>query len=121
MNGLRRKGGYANSNVFGTVRIGAAILDPFSSVGNDGFSGPDVKFLLLRLDVKRPSQDESIFVKFRNLSGLKPATGTSHPRNAHGLRLRVDPSDKFFNDLGLVSRGLNNGRSLDKSWHGIFL
>ena len=58
MNGFRGKGRYANSNVFGTVRIGGAILDPFPSVGNDGLSGTDVKFFLLCLDVKRPSQDE---------------------------------------------------------------
>ena len=67
MNGFRGKGWYANSNVFGTVRIGGAILDPFSSVGNDGLSGMDVNFFLLSLDVERPSQDERIFVKFRSL------------------------------------------------------
>ncbi len=87
MNSFRGKGWYANSNVFGTVRIGGTILDPFPSVRNDGFSGMNVKFLLRGLDVERASQDERIFVEFGILSRFNPAAGTTHASDAHGLRL----------------------------------
>ena len=110
MDGLGRKGGKADGNVFGALGPGRAVLDPFSGVSDDRLTGRNVKSSFLVSHTKAAPQDESIFVEVRRLAGLDPAWRTAHVRDADLFVAGIHPANKLFYDFGF---GPGGG---DSSW-----
>ncbi len=117
MDGVHGKGGEADCYVFGAAFVGSGVADPLAGMGNDGLSRRDVKRSILMLDAERPFEDDGELVEAGSLAGLKPTCGAAHVGDTGRCGSRVDASDVFVDDLGLVADRLDAGGLRDQSGH----
>src|ERR1700691_1544809 len=107
MDGIGREGWQANGQVFGASGKWSGVADPFSLMGDDGLAGGDIDLAGFMLHTEGAAQDDGVFVKFWSLTRLFPSLGAAHLGYADGGGIGVDTADEFFNDLRLVSGGLD--------------
>jgi len=117
VNGVRREGRQAYSDVFCAIRLGTAVANPLSRRGNDRLPGPHFDDAALVLYAHQAAQYDSYFLKLRPLTWLEPTAGRDHARHADAAVSRVHPAGEFQDLLRFVSRSLNYRRSFDESRH----
>src|SRR5579871_2097514 len=102
MDGVRRKRGQTNGEVFRPFGIGSTVLDPLSGIAHDGLAGTDVEHSTPVSDPQASLQDYGEFGKLRSLPRLNPASRTAHMGDAHLAMLGIDPTDVLVDQFRLI-------------------
>ncbi|SRR5581483_6077963 len=113
MYGVWGKRWHADSYVFGWF-VWGGVLDPFPGMSDDCLAGPDFKLATLVAHSKAPLQDDGVFLELRRLSGLLPAGGAAHVRDAEAAFAGVEPPDIFIDEFGHIARGLDARRCFNE-------
>src|SRR5690606_38141446 len=101
----------------GAFRLGTAVAHPFSRPGDDCLSGAHVERAALVFDAEHAAQDDGDFLEGGSLTGLDPAAGRHHARDADTLVAGVDAAGIFLDALGLVAGSRDDGGSGDEKGH----
>jgi hypothetical protein len=75
MDRSRRERREAHRDIFGPLRTGCAVPNPFTAAGEQGLACMNVMYPFLCFDPKHPPQHDGVLVKFRGLSGLLQPDG----------------------------------------------
>src|SRR5437870_13714456 len=106
---LGRECWHAHRDVLGTSGLGRAVAYPLAPPGDDGLARAHVDRAAAVLDAEHPSQHDRVLVELRGLTGLDPARGAPHVRDAHGRRLRVHAADVLVDLLREIAGGDDAG------------
>src|SRR5207247_833481 len=96
MHGLRRERWQTNGDVFCTLRMGRAVLHPFTGVGDNSLAGLHLENASFVRNAERALEHDGEFIKFRCLARFDPTARTAHVRNAESRFIGVYPSDQFL-------------------------
>jgi hypothetical protein len=118
VDGIYRKGGEADGDVFGSVCVRSGVADPLAGVGDDGLSGSNLEGTVFVFDAKGAFENHGELVEGGRLSGLEPPGGAAHVGDAGGGGLGVDASYVLVDEFGLVAGGLDARGFGDQSRHG---
>src|SRR5271169_5734270 len=118
MDALEREGGKTYGDIIRAVLVRSGITNPFAGMCNNSLSCGNVERSRLMFDAQRAPENDGEFVEGRSLSRFDPPCRTAHMGDTCGGGLRIDPSNVFVDELGLVARGLNAGWLRDERRHG---
>ena len=89
-------------------------MDPFAGMSDYCLAGLYFKLATLVTDPKASLQNDGVFLEFRCLCRLLPASGAAHVSYAETAFLSVEPPDKFIDDFGHVACGLDARRCFNE-------
>lgn len=115
MDGVRRKGGQANSNILCATRC--AVTHPFSRRGDHGLPGAHLHLASFVVDVEHSRQNYGDLMKLGPLSRLLPTGGRLHPCDTDIGMTGVYAARVFLDQFWFVTRAFNGRRFLDQLWH----
>src|SRR5688572_26611952 len=118
MDGIRRKRGQADRDVFRSLRFRRAVLNPLARRRDDRLPGAHVEAAAFVLHPHHPAQHDGDFLELGSLARLDPAGRRSHPGDADAAVPAVHAADKLLNPLRFRAGGLDDGRRSNEAWHG---
>lgn len=119
VHGFHGEGWQADGDVFGAAFLRSGVAHPFAGAGKDCLAGGDVKRSTFVFDAQQPLQHDRELVELRRLAGLEPSLRTAHVGDAGGGGFRIDASDVFVDEFGLVAGGLNSRGVRDEYGHEV--
>ena len=117
MDCLEREGGNADRNVLRTTGEWRAVANPLAGGGDDRLAGAHLHDATFVLDAERAAEHDGDLLEFRALSGLLPALGRLHARDAHAIVRRIHAAGVFLDAFRFVAGGLDDGGRLNQSRH----
>src|ERR1700745_2461731 len=87
------------ADIFGTLRTGSAVTNPFPGTGPDGLAFRDLMHCVTRLDLEFSAENNRKLLKRRSLCWLGPTRRTDHSRDTDRRSARVKLTQKLLDNL----------------------
>ena len=117
MRGFQAKGRRTDCDVFCSALFRRAVLDPFAGMRYNRLACTNIEGANSVSDPQHTFQNNSELLKFRRLSWLDPADGTSQESDTDLTVAGIDPPDVLVDGDGHVGHGFNSSWLGNQSWH----